>query len=98
MNESRVSQLHTRAINKLRKALAQEFESDAVAANALGAVLVNMPKRATRASRSAPRGVVLPYPKRRSPKANQFDRTPAAGSHRFTARCRGSVTADLRSG
>ena len=72
VNESRVSQLHTRAINKLRKALAQEFESDAAAANALGAVLVNMPKRATRASRSAPRGVVLPYPKRRSPKANQL--------------------------
>ncbi|MEC8952597.1 MAG: FliA/WhiG family RNA polymerase sigma factor [Acidobacteriota bacterium] len=73
VNESRVSQLHTRAINKLRKALAQEFESDAAAANALGAVIVhNMPKRATRASRSAPRGVVLPYPKRRSPKANQL--------------------------
>ena len=72
VNESRVSQLHTRAIKKLRKALAQEFESDAAAADALGAVLVNMPKRATRASRSAPRGVVLPCPKWRSPKTSQL--------------------------
>ena len=83
VNESRVSQLHTRAINKLRKALAQEFESDAAAANALGAVLVQnmMPKRAPRASRSAPRGVVLPYPKRRSPKANQLiEHRPRAGT------------------
>ena len=74
VNESRVSQLHARAIQRLRKALACDFESDAVAANALGSVLVTMPRHSTAAgaarrsavsehqrSRAGSSGVVLPY-------------------------------------
>ena len=71
VNESRVSQLHARAIQRLRKVLSEDFDSDAAAAAALGAVLVTMPqranKRATRSARSGSgqsvRGVVLRYPK-----------------------------------
>ncbi len=71
VNESRVSQLHARAIQRLRKALSEDFDSDVAAAAALGAVLVTMPqranKRATRSARSGSgqsvRGVVLRYPK-----------------------------------
>ena len=71
VNESRVSQLHARAIQRLRKALSEDFDSDVAAAAALGAVLVTMPQRANkRAMRSARsgsgqsvRGVVLRYPK-----------------------------------
>ncbi len=73
VNESRVSQLHARAIQRLRKALSEDFDSDVAAAAALGAMLVAMPqranKRATRSARSGSgsgqsvRGVVLPYPK-----------------------------------
>ncbi len=71
VNESRVSQLHARAIQRLRKALSEDFDSDVTAAAALGAMLVAMPqranKRATRSARSGSgqsvRGVVLPYPK-----------------------------------
>ena len=73
VNESRVSQLHARAIQRLRKALSEDFDSDVAAAAALGAMLVAMPqranKRATRSARSGSgsgqsvRGVVLRYPK-----------------------------------
>jgi RNA polymerase sigma factor for flagellar operon FliA len=94
VNESRVSQLHARAIQRLRKALAQQFESDAAAANALGAVLVTMPTRATRASRTSaakvktPRGVVLPYQKRSRPKSARPATRPsvAAEAPRAVAR------------
>ncbi len=72
VNESRVSQLHARAILRLRKALSEDFDSDMAAADALGAVLITMPqranKRATRSARSgsgqSARGVVLRYPTR----------------------------------
>ena len=85
VNESRVSQLHARAIQRLRAALAQEFASDAEAADALGAVLVNMPKRATRASShtasltkvSARRSVVLPYVKRHRSKSSRTTESAA---------------------
>ncbi|MAG70265.1 MAG: RNA polymerase sigma factor WhiG [Acidobacteria bacterium] len=87
VNESRVSQLHARAIQRLRKALAQQFESDAAAANALGAVLVTMPTRATRASRTSsvakvktPRGVVLPYQKRSRPKSTRPATRPSVAA------------------
>ena len=94
VNESRVSQQHARAIQRLRKALAQQFESDAAAANALGAVLVTMPTRATRASRTSaakvktPRGVVLPYQKRSRPKSARPATRPsvAAEAPRAVAR------------
>ncbi len=42
VNESRVSQLHARAIQRLRKALVQDFGSEAAAASALGSALANM--------------------------------------------------------
>ena len=79
VNESRVSQLHARAIQRLRKALSEDFDSDAAAADALGAVLVKMPlranKRATRSARSgsgqSARGVVLRYQKPAPPVARQ---------------------------
>ena len=79
VNESRVSQLHARAIQRLRKALSEDFDSEAAAADALGAVLVKMPlranKRATRSARSgsgqSARGVVLRYQKPAPPVARQ---------------------------
>ena len=42
VNESRVSQLHARAIQRLRKALVQDFGSESAAASALGSALANM--------------------------------------------------------
>ena len=44
VNESRVSQLHARAIQRLRKALVQDFGSEAAAASALGSALGNIPQ------------------------------------------------------
>ena len=44
VNESRVSQLHARAIQRLRKALVQEFGTEAAAASALGSALAHMPQ------------------------------------------------------
>ena len=86
VNESRVSQLHARAILRLRKALSEDFDSDVAAADALGAVLVTMPqranKRATRSARSgsgpSARGVVLRYPKPVRTVKRQLAPLPAA--------------------
>ena len=44
VNESRVSQLHARAIQRLRKALVQDFGSEGAAASALGSALGNIPQ------------------------------------------------------
>ena len=96
VNESRVSQLHARAIQRLRKALAEDFDSDAAAADALGAVLVTMPlranKRATRSSPSRPgqvsRGVVLPYPNRPQAAKRQPAQVPSRRERPRTAAAR----------
>ena len=71
VNESRVSQLHARAIQRLRKVMAKDFGSDTAATGALSSVLVTLPSRAAkrvqakangRATSTPTSGVILRYP------------------------------------
>src|SRR5687768_9507466 len=61
VNESRVSQLHARAIQRLRKALGAEFETDALAPAILSFQSSIRKLRTAKAEMAGARGVVLPY-------------------------------------
>jgi RNA polymerase sigma factor for flagellar operon FliA len=61
VNESRVSQLHARAIQRLRKALGTECETDALAPAILSFQSTIRKLRTAKAEMAGERGVVLPY-------------------------------------
>jgi RNA polymerase sigma factor for flagellar operon FliA len=61
VNESRVSQLHARAIQRLRKALGAECQAEALAPAILSFQNTIRKLRTAKAQMAGERGVVLPY-------------------------------------
>ena len=61
VNESRVSQLHARAIQRLRKALGADAQADALSPAILSFQHTMRKLRMARSAMTATRGVVLPY-------------------------------------
>jgi RNA polymerase sigma factor for flagellar operon FliA len=61
VNESRVSQLHARAVQRLRKALGSDAQTDALAPAILSFQTTMRKLRVAKTQMSGERGVVLPY-------------------------------------
>jgi hypothetical protein len=61
VNESRVSQLHARAIQRLRKALGADSQVDALSPAILSFQTTMRKLRMARSTMTEKRGVVLPY-------------------------------------
>jgi RNA polymerase sigma factor for flagellar operon FliA len=61
VNESRVSQLHARAVQRLRKALGSDTQTDALAPAILSFQTTMRKLRVAKTQMSGERGVVLPY-------------------------------------